>query len=105
MHRIHHITAEAQIIPLPDSFFWYTLSLVLFVFVIWVVKRWLDNNKDTFDNHGDLIRQVSNCVIELTTITKVHEVQIQELTKKVDAHNREIDALRDIYIVRYNNGK
>lgn len=104
MDRVYHF-AQAQVRPLPDSFFWYTLCLALFVFAVWVVKRYIDNNKDTFDTHGDLIRQMGNCIIELTTITKVHEVHIQALNKKVDSHDKEIDALRDIYIVRYNNGK
>lgn len=92
--------------PLPDSVFWYTISVALFIFAVWVVKNYIDNSKETFSEHSDLIRKMSNCIIELTTITKVHEVHIQALNKKVDAHDGALDALREFYIVRYkDNGK
>jgi len=91
----------ADVMPVPDSVFWYTLSVSLLAFSLWVGKRFVDNNKDTFDRHGDLIAKMGNCIIELTTITKVHEVHIQSLIKKVDEQGEDIEALRDFYIVTY----
>lgn len=94
-------TVIAEVGPLPDSFFWYTISVALFVFAIWVVKRFIDNNQDTFDKHGVLITEMGKCLIELTTITKIHEVHIQALIKKVDEQGEDIETLRDFYIVTY----
>jgi len=92
---------HADVMPLPDSVFWYSLSMALFLFAVWAGKRYIDSTKDTFDKHGDLITKMSNCIIELTTITKVHEVHIQSLIKKVDDQGGEIESLRDFYIVTY----
>lgn len=75
--------------------------MALFVFAVWVVKRFIDNNKESFDKHSDLIGKMGNCIIELTTITKVHEVQIQALINKTDRQTEEIESLRDFYIVTY----
>lgn len=92
---------RAQAIPLPDSLFWYTLCMCLTAFAIWAIKRHIDSNKDTSDRHADLIAQMSKCLIELTTMTKVHDVQIQSVIKKVDDQGDELEALRDFYIVTY----
>jgi len=100
MERVYKI-AQANVIPMPDSVFWYTISMALFIFAVWVAKRHIDNSKETFSEHSDLIRKMSNCIIELTTITKVHEVHIQSLIKKVDDQGGEIESLRDFYIVTY----
>lgn len=98
--------AQAGVRPIPDSFFWYTLCVLLLVFCVWVIKRYIDNTKDTFDTHGDLIRRMGDCIVQLTTLTKVHEVQIQALNKTVDGHDKEIESLRDFYIVKYKeNGR
>jgi hypothetical protein len=105
MERVYKI-AQASVMPMPDSVFWYTISMALFLFAVWVAKRHIDNSKETFSEHSDLIRKMSNCLIELTTITKVHEVHIQALNKKVESHDRELDALREFYIVKYkDNGR
>lgn len=94
-------TVRGEVGPLPDSLFWYTLCMALFVFAVWVVRRFIDNNKETFDKHSDLIAKMGNCIIELTTMTKVHEVQIQTLIKKTDQQTEDIESLRDFYIVTY----
>lgn len=92
---------QLELKPIPDSFFWYTISVVLFAFFIYAVKRHVDTNKGESDRHGLLIDQVGKCIIELTTMTKIHEVKMQELIKKVDKHEDEIETLRDFYIVTY----
>lgn len=105
MERVYHIT-QAAVGPVPDSFFWYTLCVLLSAFSIWAVKRHIDANKDTDNRHGDLITQMGKCIIELTTMTKIHEVKMEaqgtkiaEMAKRVEKHEEEIEELRDFYIV------
>lgn len=86
---------------MPDSFFYYTLCLLLLVTIIWGIKKWLDNNKETFDTHGKLIADMGKCIIELTTITKVHEIHIQSLLKDVEKQGQDLETLREFYIVTY----
>lgn len=98
MERLHHTAAQ---VAAPDPVFWYTLCIVLLLAIIWGIKRWLDNNQGTFDKHGNLITEMGKCIIELTTMTKIHEVHIQALLKKVDEQGDDIETLRDFYIVTY----
>jgi hypothetical protein len=94
-------STNLEVMPLPDSVFWYTLCILLFSFAAWVVKRHIDTNKETFQRHGDLITKMGECIVELTTMTKVHENQMQSVLKILDKHGDEIEALRDFYIVTY----
>ena len=102
MERVLKI-AQASVTPVPDSFFWYSLCVALCAITIWSIKRYIDNNKETFSQHSDLIRQMGNCIIELTTITKIHEVHFQSTNKRLDDHDKELDALREFYIVKYKD--
>jgi hypothetical protein len=93
---------RGQVVPLvPDSFFWYTISTALFVFALWVGKRFIDSQKEQQDKTGALVSEMGKCLIELTTISKVHEVHIQSLLKKVDDQGDDIETLREFYIVTY----
>lgn len=98
MERISQAAAQ---VTMPDPIFWYTLCIVLLAAIIWGIKKWLDSNQITFDKHSKLIEDLGKCVIELTMMTKVHEVHIQALLKKVDEQGDDIETLRDFYIVTY----
>lgn len=99
--RMERVLKIAEVIPMPDSVFWYTICMALFIFAIWVVKRHIDGNKDTSDKHGMLITEMGKCIIELTTITKVHEIHIQSLLKDVEKQGQDLETLREFYIVTY----
>ena len=104
------VYAQIEMKAIPDSFFYYTLCVFLLIIISkfvssWVVQ-WIGNNKDRHDQHGKLISEMGKCLIELTTITKVHEVHIQSLLKSRDKQGEDIETLREFYIVRYkDNGK
>lgn len=105
MERVLKI-AKASTAPMPDQFFWYTICVALFAFVIWATLRYIDNIKATFDKHGDLITKMGSCIIELTTITKVHEVHIQAILKDMEKQGEDLESLREFYIVKYkDNGR
>jgi len=95
------IIAEVEVKTMPDAVFWYTLCVLMIGVLIWGVKRELDNNKSSFDKHGILITEMGKCIIELTTITKVHEVQIQNLLKASEKMGDDLETLREFYIVTY----
>lgn len=97
--------AQIGLKSVPDSFFYYTLCLFLLIIISkfasnWV-SQWIGNNKERHDEHGKLITEMGKCLIELTTITKVHEVHIQSLLKSRDEHKEDIETLREFYIVTY----
>jgi hypothetical protein len=86
---------------MPDGIFWYTVSTALFIFSIWLVKRFLDTNKEEKDREGILVKEMGKCLIELTTMTKIHDVHINSLLKNVEKHGDDIETLREFYIVTY----
>lgn len=93
--------SQIDLKSVPDAVFYYTLCLLLLALLAKFITNWVGSNKDRQDQHGDLIREMGRCLTELTTITKVHEVQIQALLKTTEKQSEDIETLRDFYIVTY----
>jgi len=76
---IDQITASQ--VNVPDSYFWYTISLLLAVSLIGIIWRFAERVSKTLD--------------ELKIIVKVHEAEIERLKKDVES----------TFMVRYNKPK
>jgi len=75
---VDQITASQVVVP--DSYFWYTLSLLLAVALIGIIWRFAERVSKTLD--------------ELKIIVKVHEAEIERLKKDVQA----------TFLVKYTKG-
>jgi hypothetical protein len=80
MKTLPELLQQAQV-AVPDSYFWYTLSLLLAVALIGIIWRFAERVSKTLD--------------ELKIIVKVHESEIESLKETV----------RSTFMVKYTKGK
>ena len=78
----------------PDGWFYYAVTLAFGGALIYVILRYSSRVDKTLE-------KVQETLIELKTMTSLHEVHIQSLLKKADQQGDEMQSLRDFYIVTY----
>lgn len=78
----------------PDGWFYYAVTLAFGAALIWVILRYTGRIDTT-------LNKVEEAVNQLTTMTKIHDIHIQGLLKKVDQQAEDLETIREFYIVTY----
>jgi hypothetical protein len=73
-----------EVVNTPDSYFWYALSITLFLSLIWVLVRYANKIDRTFDKMADNIVRLSETQIILGVKVDGHDEDIREIKSKMD---------------------
>lgn len=75
-------------VPSPDTFFWYTLAVLMLGFIVWILQR----SVKKFD---DLLKGLVDKVDKLIEVSIIHG-------ERLNGHDEDIKDLKDgKYIVKY----
>lgn len=71
----------------PDAYFWYSLTIVMALAIIWILVRYTGKVDET-------LKELKQAVNELITSNKVHNIRL-------DGHDNAIEEIKEQYTVKY----
>lgn len=73
-----------EVVATPDSYFWYALSILLCMTLIWILVRYSNKIDKTFDKMAENIVKLSETQIIHGVKIEGHDNDIREIKSKMD---------------------